>query len=235
MQIVYNRLKNMQNWLLAGNCELCAARLHGTAVLCQACENSLTRPGSCCGICAAELPIGDLSHICGHCQKKPPAFDHVSAALVYAEPVNGLIHDLKYNKKLYLARALGELLANSISRKFSFLPDVLLPVPLHRARLRKRGYNQSLEIARPVSRRLGIIIDAHLVSRIRNTDSQTTLKPRHRARNVKLAFKTIKPVDGKRIALIDDVMTTGHTVNAVAQVLKMAGAKEVLVWVVARA
>ncbi len=233
--MVYNRFKSILNGLLAGTCELCTAPLHRTTALCQACENSLTRPGPCCEICAAELPIGDLFHICGHCQKKPPAFDHVSAALVYGEPVNGLIHDLKYNKKLYLARTLGELLANSIYRKFSCLPDLLLPVPLHRARLRKRGYNQSLEIARPVSRRLGIKIDAHLVRRIRNTDPQTMLKPGHRARNVKHAFKSIKPVDGKRIALIDDVMTTGHTVNAVARVLKMAGAKEVLVWVVARA
>ncbi len=233
--MVYNRFKSILNGLLAGTCELCTAPLHRTTALCQACENSLTRPGPCCEICAAELPIGDLFHICGHCQKKPPAFDHVSAALVYGEPVNGLIHDLKYNKKLYLARTLGELLAKSICRKFSCLPDLLLPVPLHRARLRKRGYNQSLEIARPVSRRLGIKIDAHLVSRIRNTDPQTMLKPGHRARNVKHAFKSIKSVDGKRIALIDDVMTTGHTVNAVARVLKMAGAKEVLVWVVARA
>jgi len=106
---------------------------------------------------------------------------------------------------------------------------------LHRARLRSRGYNQSHEIARQVHRRFGIKIDAHLVIRVRNTDPQTTLAPKHRARNVKRAFKIVKPVEGRRIALIDDVMTTGHTVNAVARVLKLAGAKEVLVWVVARA
>lgn len=233
--MLYKRLKSIQNWLLAGNCELCTARLYSTAVLCLACEDSLTRPGHCCEICAAKLPISDFFHICGHCQKKPPAFDHVNAALVYGQPVNGLIHDLKYNKKLYLARTLGDLLANSITRNQCSLPDMLLPVPLHRARLRIRGYNQSLEIARPVSRHLGIKIDAHLASRIRNTDPQTGLAPKHRARNVKNAFKSVMPVEGKRIALIDDVMTTGHTVNALADVLKKAGAKEVMVWVVARA
>lgn len=234
--MVYNRLNNIQNWLLAGNCELCVARLgSGTTVLCDACEGSLTRPGLCCHICAADLPGIDDSPVCGHCQKQPPAFDCVSAALVYGEPVSGLIHDLKYNKKLYLAPTLGDLLARSIKVKHNKLPDVLLPVPLHRSRLRQRGFNQSLEIAKPVSRVLGVEIDARLVTRIRNTDPQTGLKPVHRARNVKRAFKVVRPVAGKRIALIDDVMTTGHTVNAVAQILKKAGAKEVLVWVVARA
>jgi ComF family protein len=235
MQMVYDRLKSIQDWLLAGNCELCATRLHGTNILCQACEDSLTRPENNCEICAAELPSGDHSHTCGRCQKQPPSFDYVSAALVYAAPADGLIHDLKYNNKLYLARTLGDLLADSIIQNHEDLPDVLLPVPLHRARLRKRGFNQSLEIARQVHRRLGVKIDAHLVNRVHNTDPQTTLAPKHRARNVKHAFMAMKPVEGKRIALIDDVMTTGHTVNAVARVLKIAGAKEVLVWVVARA
>lgn len=233
--MVYNRLKSIQDWLLAGNCELCSARLHETKILCPACEDSLSRPGNSCQICAAQISSNDLSRTCGRCQKQLPAFDHVSVALVYAEPADGLIHDLKYNSKLYLARTLGDLLARAIVQKHRDLPDLLLPVPLHRARLRKRGYNQSLEIARPVSRRLGVKIDAHLVKRILNTDPQTTLTPKHRARNVKHAFEVVKPVEGKRIALIDDVMTTGHTVNAVARVLKLAGAKEVLVWVVARA
>lgn len=221
--------------MLAGNCELCAAHLHDEKILCRRCEDSLTRPENSCAICAAQIPGCDLSRTCGRCQKQPPTFDHVSAALVYTEPADRLIHDLKYNSKLYLARPLGDLLAKSIVLKHGDLPDVLLPVPLHPARLRKRGYNQSLEIARPVSQRLGLGIDPHLVSRVRNTDPQTRLAPRHRARNVKHAFKTIKPVKGKCIALIDDVMTTGHTVNAVARVLKAAGAKQVLVWVVARA
>ena len=234
--MVYNSLINIQNWLLAGNCELCVARLgSGTTVLCDACEGSLTRPGLCCNICAAEMPGMGGSPVCGHCQKQHPAFDSVSAALIYSEPVSGLIHDFKYNNKLYLAPTLGDLLARSIKLQRSKLPDVLLPIPLHRSRLQQRGYNQSLEIAKPVSRALGIEIDAHLVTRVRNTDPQTVLKPAHRARNVKRAFKVVSPVEGKRIALIDDVMTTGHTVNAVAQVLKKAGAKEVLVWVVARA
>ncbi len=235
MQIVYNRLKNMQNWLLAGNCELCAARLHGTAVLCQACEDSLTRPGPCCEICAAELPIGDLSHICGHCQKKAPAFDHASAALVYGHPINQLILDLKYNNKLYLAPTLGNLLAEHIAGQDRALPDVLLPVPLHRARLRRRGYNQSVEIARLLARRLGIKIDTRLAIRTRNTDPQVNLHPKQRARNVRRAFKVIKSIENQRIALVDDVMTTGHTANALAEVLKKAGAKEIQVWVVARA
>ncbi|MEE8482794.1 MAG: ComF family protein [Acidiferrobacterales bacterium] len=233
--MVYNRLKSIQDWLLAGSCELCAAPLEGTGALCRQCEDSLTKPDSRCNICAAALPAGTYPHSCGHCQQEPPAFDSVHAALIYAQPVSGLIHDLKYNKKLYLARTLGELLAKSVANETSIGPDILFPVPLHRARLRQRGYNQSLEIAKPVSQHLGIAIDFNLVSRIKNTEPQTNLKPKHRAGNVKHAFKPMRSVEGKRIALIDDVMTTGFTVNAIAKILKVAGAKEVQVWVVARA
>jgi len=233
--MVYNSLKSIQEWLFAGNCELCNAYLNDTSGLCQACEDSLTRPRTYCRICAAELSTGGLPHVCGRCQKQVPAFDHVIAALVYDDPINRLIQDLKYNNKLYLAHILGNLLAKAIRQHHSELPDVLLPVPLHRARLRTRGYNQSLEIARPVSRKFGLAIDAHLVRRIRNTEPQTNIKPRHRVDNVKNAFEAAKPVEGKRIALIDDVMTTGHTVNAIARELKLTGAENVVVWVVARA
>ena len=197
------------------------------------------RPRNHCTICADTLDTGVEADIkeqrCGHCQTHRPAYDRVSAALRYGEPVDRLIQDLKFNNKLYLAPVLGDILTKYIIDQQRPLPDVLLPVPLHRARLRRRGYNQSLEIARSIGRQLGIKIDPRLAIRTRNTEPQSSLRPTPRARNVRRAFKVAKPIKNRRIALIDDVMTTGHTVNALAEILKKAGAKEVLVWVVARA
>lgn len=233
--MVYKSLNIIQDWLFGGNCELCGAVVKSGLVLCRECENSLIRLRNHCTVCADTLDTGIEGQLCGRCQIHPPAYDRVSAALCYDDPVSQLILDLKYNNKLYLAPVLGNILTKHIIDQHQPLPEVLLPVPLHRARLRRRGYNQSLEIARPVGRQLGIKIDSRLVTRTRNTEPQSSLRPNQRARNVRRAFKIIKPVDGQSIALIDDVMTTGHTANALAEVLKKAGAKEVLVWVVARA
>jgi ComF family protein len=114
-------------------------------------------------------------------------------------------------------------------------PDVLLPVPLHRQRLRQRGFNQALELARPVSRRLCIPLDPWLAVRNKATIPQASLSPKDRYRNVRDAFQVKKDVSGLKIAIIDDVMTTGHTANALANTLKKAGAREISVWVFARA
>lgn len=233
--MVYKSLNIIQDWLFSGNCELCNTAVKSGVVLCGECERSLIRPQNYCTVCADTLDTGVEGQLCGRCQTQPPAYDQVSAVLRYGEPVDQLIQDLKFNNKLYLAPVLGGLLTKHIIDLRLPLPDVLLPVPLHRARLRSRGYNQSLEIARPIGRELGITIDSRLAVRNRNTEPQSSLRPAQRARNVRRAFKLTRPIDNLRIALIDDVMTTGHTVNALAEILKKAGVKEVLVWVVARA
>jgi len=233
--MVYKRLDIIQDWLFSGNCALCDAAVKSSVVLCRECERSLIRPQNQCTVCADALETGIENQLCGRCQTHPPAYDQVSAALRYCEPVDQLIQDLKFNNKLYLAPVLGNILIKHITHQHQPLPDVLLPMPLHRARLRSRGYNQSLEIARSIGRQLGISIDSRLAIRVRNTDPQSSLRPGQRARNVHRAFKITRPIENLSIALVDDVLTTGHTANALAGALKKAGAKEVLVWVVARA
>jgi ComF family protein len=145
-----------------------------------------------------------------------------------------LIWALKYHRRLEMARILGEQLAQGLASAPREV-DLVVPVPLHRARLHERGYNQSLELARPIARYLGLRLDFNCLQRIRATAPQAGLAPAERRRNVRGAFAATPAVKKLKVAVVDDVMTTGHTANAVAQCLRKAGAREVHVWVVARA
>jgi ComF family protein len=176
----------------------------------------------------------DVPH-CGACQKKPPAFDEAIALFRYDTPVDRLIQALKYRGQLDQARLLGTLLAQRLQAASPARPDCLLPVPLHPARLRERGYNQSLELAKPVARALALPLERHAVQRVRATRPQMELARAERARNLRNAFQTEQDFHDQHIAIIDDVMTSGHTVNALARCLKRAGARRVSVWVIARA
>jgi ComF family protein len=153
----------------------------------------------------------------------------------YAAPVDRLIQHLKYHGRLELSRVLGGYLAQHLLALDDPLPDVMLPVPLHVSRLRHRGYNQSLEIARFVGRELRIPLDRQGARRIRATAPQMELPRDQRWKNMRGAFEVNGAFSGQRVAIVDDVMTSGHTVNALAECLRHIGAKEVRVWVVARA
>jgi len=240
--MVYQRLKNVQNYLFPGSCELCRRRVDAGQDFCSDCKRSLPAHGFGCRICAA--PLWDdaaeaaRSHrewVCGRCQKHPPAFTSVIAAFTYQEPISNLILDLKYHRKLYLARVLGSLMADTVATTISTPPDIILPIPLHRTRLRTRGYNQAYELAKPLARQFGLTVDPRRLQRLRKTPSQTDLPRRQRLKNVRGAFAVSGNVVGMRIALVDDVMTTGHTANAAADALLKAGARSVEVWLVARA
>ena len=234
--MVYNRLKVLQDWFLPGSCLLCAAPVGFGADFCRDCEASLPRPGSTCRICAAPLEgAEDTDAPCGECQKRPPKFARVRTLFTYAPPVDRLIQNLKYHRRLELARVLGDRLAGYLASLNEPRPDVIVPVPLHRSRLRERGYNQSLELARPIARRLRLPLDYRSVRRTRATAPQTELPREQRRKNVRGAFQADSVFEGQRVAVVDDVMTSGHTAAALAECLRRAGAKEILVWVVARA
>lgn len=210
------RLRNIQDWLFPGNCLLCAARTPVGQPLCAGCAAALPRITAACPRCAAPLAEAGTA-ACGSCQQHRLYFDATQALFHYQSPVNHLIQNLKYHRQLSLARVLGSLLAEHLQASAVPRPDILVPVPLHRARLRERGYNQSLELARVVAQRFDLPLAIHAVSRVRATTPQTTLTSNERRRNV------------------DDVMTSGHTVNALARCLRRAGATNVVVWVAARA
>lgn len=229
MRHMNNRLKFVR-WLFEQDCVLCGAA-SGTHLLCPACHAGLPRTtAGACPRCAAP---GSDGRVCGACLQHPPAFDRAHAVLDYMFPVDKLIQALKYRHQLALARLFGALLAHAVHAQPR--PDCLLPMPLHPARLRERGFNQAHEIAKVSAQRLRLPLAPHLATRIINTGSQAKLALEARKRNVTGAFACEDAVRGRHIALVDDVMTSGATLDALAKTLKQAGAREISIWVVARA
>jgi ComF family protein len=230
--MVNGRLLAWLSWLWPERCALCRAPIGAGKDFCAGCHADLPWIKTGCPTCAAP---SSSSARCGRCQRKPPAMHRTYAALRYAEPVDRLIVGLKYRRRLDLARALAQLLLPTL-QKIHTRPDIVLPVPLHSARLRERGYNQALEIARVLARRLKLPLATDAVRRTRATATQTTLPRTQRARNVRNAFAVrTDELNGKHVAIVDDVMTSGHTIDALAKVLRRAGAKEISVWIIARA
>ena len=228
-------------------CVLCGERAQGMD-LCIDCLNDLPWLGPACARCAQPLqdPAGSL--ICGACAGSAGNIgqragrgdiDSTLAALAYDFPVGYLIAGLKYRRREYLARVLGELLAIRLFEAAAdgqlLMPDVLVPVPLHTWREFRRGYNQAALLARAVGRELHLPVSTGLVRRVRNTPPQTGLSRSRRQRNLRGAFRARRLVDAPRIALIDDVLTTGATVREVAHTLRRAGAQSISVWCIARA
>lgn len=181
-----------------------------------------------CPVCALPTPTGA---ICGHCLRQPPAYDHVLALFAYAFPVNRLIHHLKYHEQLRIAPLLGGLLSEQIIHT----PDLWLPMPLHANRLKQRAFNQAVEITRELARQSHAPMHTGLASRVKDTPPQAGLKRDARHRNMRNAFVCNGDVSGMHIGIVDDVMTTGSTLNALAKTLKEAGAKQVSCALIARA
>lgn len=184
-----------------------------------------------CARCALPLP---RAGVCGRCQRRSPAFDTARAVFEYQPPLDALVKRLKFHGDLHFARLLGELMAEDLAEAAEPLPEVIVPVPLHAMRVRERGYNQALELARPVARRLRVPLDWRHVIRTRATDPQTDVPAGLRASNVRNAFAVLPGLEARRVAIVDDVMTTGHTLNALAKTLRGAGVREIRVWVCAR-
>jgi ComF family protein len=214
---------------LPGACLLCGAP-SGEAGLCHACVASLPVVSSNrCPICAAPAPSATE---CGRCLQRRPAYDQVIVALDYLSPVDFLVADLKYSRNLAAARALAFLLAQLLEREP--YPDIVLPMPIAASRLRERGFNQASEIARHACAVFGLRVSERLAQRTAANQSQTALPWRDRARNVRGAFRCETDLTGKTIAVVDDVITTGATLNELASVLKRAGAEKVIGWIAAR-
>jgi len=234
--LLNNWLTNIQDWLLPRLCPACGDPAGVGRELCPGCEQSLPVLHHACPRCAIPYEHPDAHGECGTCQKHPPAFAHTVALYRYAPPVDHFIRALKFHRQLGLARLLGEQLARRLAQETA-RPDLIMPVPLHNARLRERGYNQALEIARPLARALGVPLDFRSLVRVRATAPQTGMTVAARRKNLRAAFalRDDTAVQNLRVALVDDVMTTGSTVQAAAQCLRAAGAKKIDIWVVARA
>ncbi len=228
-------INTMTNILLPGQCHLCHCKLNHN-LLCSACGSNLPHIStSCCGICHALLNT-QTNTVCGQCLREPPPFRKIHTLFSYDYPIDGMIMGIKFAQQLSTADLLGKLLLEKIKDWYQHtaLPECLIPVPLHTKRLRQRGYNQAIEIARPIGKALGLPMDISSIKRVKATLAQAELPEKQRAANIKGAFALQRALLAKHVVIIDDVITTGHTVSELATTLKQAGAETVDVWCCAR-
>ena len=217
-------------WLFALRCMVCGEPgTHGRD-LCGGCHAMLPWQSHACRRCA--LPLAQPGE-CGHCLQSPPPLGEVHAVFDYAFPMDRLLPRLKFHRDF----AAGRVLVQCMAERLAGLPrpDAIIPIPLHRTRLRGRGYDQALEIARPLARILGVPLLDHALARRKTTRAQSRLDADARQRNVRDAFHADPGVPlPAHVVLVDDVMTTGATLHAAARVLQRAGALRVDAWVCAR-
>jgi ComF family protein len=216
--------------LWSQDCVLCLDPA-GSHLVCPACAAGLAQVSHPCPGCALPMPPGAVA--CGGCRRHPYAFDEAVARFEYRFPLDRLVQRFKYSGDL----ALGRWLALRLVERVVDLPrpDVLVAPPLAPERLRERGFNQSVEIARTLGRELGVPQDIRSLRRSRATAPQAGLGRRARQANLRGAFTCRRSLEGLHVAVVDDVMTTGATAHTLARVLKAAGAARVSAWAVARA
>jgi ComF family protein len=234
-------LKRLEDWLFVTQCLLCRDTVKVGRNLCLACISELPWNRIACQQCAA--PFAELSSpqetetlICGQCLLSPPFFNQTYAAFAYQMPVIQLITQLKFKQNLTCAMVLSELLLTFLQSKYSLLnwPQAIIPVPLHAKRLAERGYNQADEIAKPLGNLLNIPVYSDLCQRVKQTVTQTTASAKERRQNLKNAFTVVKPHHLNYVAIVDDVLTTGSTVTALATTLKNSGIECIDIWAVAK-
>lgn len=221
--------------LLPPTCVLCGAPGQHELDLCAGCLRDLPRNERCCPRCG--IPLSDAQPagtLCGKCLRRPPPYETCHAAFLYLDPVPAMIGGAKFHGRLNLARLLGILLARSLSRHRADMPEAIVPVPLHPRRMRERGYNQALEIAKAAGAVLGVPVDGRCCVRTRAVTPQEGLQKAERRRNVRGAFAMRRGIETRHVALLDDVVTTGSTAAEVTRVLREGGAERVDLWAVAR-
>jgi ComF family protein len=245
-QIIFDistKIEHSLSTLLGQDCLLCGAESHA-GLLCAGCTAELPHAHAVvlCPQCAAPSPAGA---ICGRCLSHRPHYDRSVTAWRYAYPVDRLMQSFKYGAQLAVAKLCAKHIAIAGDlHNDPFRPspvhaglrrvDLVLAMPLHPRRLRERGFNQAVEIARPLARALGLPFDPLALQRVRDTAAQAGLAHTARIRNVRGAFASVRDVRGLHVAVVDDVMTTGATLDEVAKTLKKAGATRVVNWVAAR-
>lgn len=236
---VYNLLARLGRALWPPCCLLCESAGTGGLDLCEMCLAALPCNRRACMRCA--MPIAGVDGlnaqsvdlVCGRCLRRPPPQAHARAAFVYGFPLDRLLPRAKFHGDLSSTRLLAALMTSALSE--AERPQALVPIPLHASRLRERGYDQALELARPLARRLGLPLRDDLLRRTRATAAQSRLDAIQRRRNLRGAFAVRGGCElPGHVALVDDVMTTGATVHAAASALLRAGVTRVDVWVCAR-
>lgn len=227
-------------------CPACGRPSGGDGALCEDCRAALPirTQENCCAICgktllADERAAGTAVAECAQCHKKRPAFDLARSAVLYKGPVRPLVHELKYHHGLYVAKDLMDLLEGCYRAHYgNETTDFIVPIPLHRHKKTLRGYNQSAILARQLAKRIGVPVAEKFLRRRLDTETQTHMSADERRTNMKGAFEVPERyadyVYGKRVLLLDDVMTTGATFGEAARALRAAGAGRIVCLSLAR-
>ncbi|MGB6976389.1 MAG: double zinc ribbon domain-containing protein [Gammaproteobacteria bacterium] len=234
---MYNPIRYILEWLLPYTCVFCGAPGHEKLDLCKDCSKELPWLEHACPRCAQPYSAYQTDvQLCGTCLKDPPPYDNTIATFIYQKPVDYLIGGLKFHSQLVYARLLSELLLQSLNQHYqpSNRPQMIIPMPLHKTRLRERGFNQAVELARPIAKLWGIPISLHDCQRIRATPAQLELPAKQRRKNVKNAFQVQKNFHFEHVAILDDVITTGSTVQELSLQLRRQGVKKIDVWCCAK-
>lgn len=230
-------LKKFSTQFFPLSCLLCDLQSDTEHAICQSCFMTLPIAKSNCQQCGLPAHAADIFTLCGACLSNPPPFDRTTALFDYAAPISTLIWKLKFRGDLSIAHLFAKYWIDFIEKHDakSALPDVIIPVPLHPTRLKQRGFNQAVEIAKPIGKYFQIPVDVRSCIRIRNTQTQSSLPAHQRKHNVTNAFALSHTIDAKHVVILDDVMTTGNTTSEISYLLKKVGVEKIDVWCCARA
>lgn len=240
LNIINDQLKKQLHIIKLSRCILCNAPHNNThKLLCHPCDTSLPYIAHHCHQCGNFLPT-NTPYLCRYCLKKTAIFDGALSVFHYQPPIDYFIKQLKFHQQLFYADILGNKMANALikhaeqTKAALTTPDAILPIPLHPKRIRQRGFNQALEIAKPIAKKLNIPLVTHTLIRSRYTQAQTELKAMERKKNLHNSFLYQPDTHYKNIAIIDDVMTTGTTLYEVTKTLKQhVQVENVYAWICA--
>lgn len=225
-------IKNTIDQLLIPYCFACNTQLiNNDYPYCEACYSQLPFQQHICAQCGQQLAQGQ--DYCGMCLTKPPNFDACFCPFEYIEPIKSQICAFKYNDRPELAQALAQIMAQEIKDNGLEMPDLLIPVPMHTSKLRKRGYNQASLIAKKLGQLLDIEVANNIIEKHIATPAQAELSLVQRRKNLKRSFKLKNKITSKHVAIVDDVFTTGTTTEEIAKILKRNGVDYCQVWGVA--
>jgi ComF family protein len=221
-------------YLLPNNCVFCRGVSNTRFAICSICYRELPWLFNACYQCGSSLDTVQESIRCQKCIISPPCFDKFCALFNYKPPISNLITNLKFKYKLAYGEVLGKLLLAQYPNwyKNETLPEAIVPVPLSKPRFKNRGFNQVQEILRPLQKNSNILDNICL--RTKHTTPQTKISIRHRKRNLRKAFMLTQEVPHKHIAIMDDVVTTGSTINAISEAFREAGVQQIDVWCICK-
>ena len=230
---LYNQFTQLKNWLFPGTCYACAKELKRESPrFCTSCLESLPYLDNACHRCGEPLFYSDSA--CGKCLSRLPTFDQCFCPFIYETPISKQIQELKFSDHPKNISGIADLFLQELDAKQIALPEAIISVPMHVKGLRKRGFNQSLELAKITAKKLDIPLLSDHIKKIKDTERQTKQKLEQRRKNLSGCFMSIKKIEHKHVAIIDDVVTTGSTAEEISKILKKNGVDYIQVWGIAK-